>query len=238
MSVQVKKNTSVTGAIHIDKRQRGVNLKISSRAVNITSFLVAFSGMIYELSIAQILSATLGGTLLRYAITIGLFTASLGLSAFLYDSFLGKVFSATAFIRIQTWQAWIGLISIPFLILLKDSNIYLSHLPIVLIGFLSGLELPLLLAAGATNNKNYSLAFDYIGMFTATVIFPLVLLPSIGVICTMISASLLNALIALKYSNYSKLTISNVLLYLVSLIDVVALLNQEKIVEYASKNFI
>ena len=51
---------------------------------------------------------------------------------------------------------------------------------ISLIGFLSGIELPLLMDIFNNNNNSYSgliLALDFFGTFLGTILFPLILIP-------------------------------------------------------------
>ena len=46
-------------------------------------FILAYCSIVYELTMAQSLSAFLGDTVLRYSTTIGLYLASMGIGAFL-----------------------------------------------------------------------------------------------------------------------------------------------------------
>ena len=213
-------------------------MKISKTWINISSLLVAFSGMIYELGLAQILSATLGGTVLRYSVTIGLFTATLGLGALAFDFLISKFSFQILFPFFQKILAWIGFLSPLLLITIKSGPMILSHLPIIAIGFISGIELPLLMHASKQEDKNFVLAYDYIGMFVGTLLFPLFLLPHLGVISTLLLASAINALVGISYLKQKSLTFKNISIILVLILDVIALFNQERILVYASQLFI
>ncbi len=213
-------------------------MRLSKNAINISSFTVAFAGIIYELGLAQILSATLGGTVLRYAVTIGLFTATLGLGALAFEYFIKKSTFEKIFPVFQNILAWIGLCSPWFLIGTHSESLILNHLPIVMIGFLSGIELPLLMSVSKPEHKGLVLSFDYLGMFTGTLLFPVILLPKFGVISTMLLASALNAIIGISFLKKQSFELRNFPLILVLVIDGVALFNQERIIDYASRLFI
>lgn len=161
------------------------------------SFLLAFVGVVYELGFAQILSATLGNTYLRYATTIGLFTLTLGVASLLYDRYRFNLRKLQAGLFIA------GLLG-PFLIMGADPShlpdrFYwvaegISYLPIIVVGLISGFELPLLMDEIPGGQKSFVLAFDYFGMFLGTLIFPLLMLPRLGVNGSLWACATLNAL--------------------------------------------
>lgn len=161
------------------------------------SFLLAFVGVVYELSFAQMLSATLGNTALRYATTIGLFTLTLGVSSLLYDRW--KI----ALPYLQISLVVVGIAG-PWWIMATDPKNFpesfyfaaeiLSYLPIIAAGLISGFELPYLMDNVPTNRKSFILAWDYFGMFLGTLIFPLVLLPLWGVANSLYFCAVLNAI--------------------------------------------
>jgi spermidine synthase len=156
---------------------------------------LALVGVVYELGFAQILSATLGNTYLRYTTTIGLFTLTLGTASLLYDRYK---FSLS---HLQVALFAVGFAG-PFFIMGVDPARYddswnwlcqgLSYVPILLVGFISGFELPLLMDQDNEKAKSFTLAFDYFGMFAGTLIFPLFLLPTWGVNGSLWAAAVLN----------------------------------------------
>ena len=169
-------------------------MKIISRCA--LSTLLAFTGMSYELIYSQWLSAILGGTLFRYSITIGIFTFCLGLSAILFDQFEKRFFK---FLQLK----WINLAIVAIAIVsfgiyeiafyLSEQKIssyflmnFLLHVPIIFIALATGLELPILYHGLPEAEKIKILSFDYIGMFGATVLFPLLLLPYFGIKWTLL----------------------------------------------------
>ncbi|MBL7542421.1 MAG: hypothetical protein JNL11_01325 [Bdellovibrionaceae bacterium] len=210
----------------------------SQTTVNLASLIVAFASMVYELGLAQILSALLGGTSLRYAVTIGLFTATLGIGALTFDALKDRYPSEVMFPFFQNLLAWVGLLSPFFLIELKSEHWVLNHLPIIVIGFLSGIELPLLMNISSEKKRNLVLAYDYVGMFAATLFFPLILLPRVGVISTVLVATVLNAAIGLFFMKEQRFGFIKSALLVVLLLSILALINQESVLRYASQAFI
>ncbi|MCB9730187.1 MAG: hypothetical protein H6744_12840 [Deltaproteobacteria bacterium] len=184
------------------------------------TLVVAFCSMVYELLLAQTLSATMGNTNFRYNLTIGLYLASLGLGAFLFGR--RKRHDDTALlIDVELWLSLCGSTA-PVLVLAFDAAAHalcdatgasFSGLPIqlavhianhgliVIIGLLSGYELPLLMAIGAANDEtgpgHRVLITDYVGTLLAALSFPLWLLPTFGVFGVAALAGLLNVLTAL-----------------------------------------
>ena len=170
--------------------------------------LVAASSIIYELTLAQTLAAILGGTLTQYSITIGLYMASLGAGAFFFDSIKPNNHQKT-FIQVELLMTFLGITSIFIMIFLFKNNqlfpsnlqnltIYLVYLPVLIIGFISGYEIPLLFSIGKDIQlaENRILSADYVGMFIGTVVFPLFLLKSVGTLGSALVAALINGIIA------------------------------------------
>lgn len=170
------------------------------------SFGVAFSGLIYEFLLAYFLSLTLGGTFLRFAVTVGLFTLTLGAAALVFDLLPTRFKTKTYFLRLQFLIALVALLS-PLWIRIMDPLAHpawpsalvsiLCHLPVVAIGLLTGFELPFLFQKVEPVRQNAILACDYIGMFTASLLFPLLLFPYLGLFPTLYLTVSVNVLIAL-----------------------------------------
>ncbi len=193
--------------------------KISTAQVYFFTAIAAFCSIIYELLLAQCLAATLGGTFLRYSITIGLYLFSLGLGSlfvFWYSRFLtlGLLFYVELVLSV------LGLLA-PFWILFGDfifssffaieektnvSNIvqycflFYMHFMTIAIGFLSGIELPLLMEFGnRLENKSIAmnvLAIDFIFTCAGSVFFPLFIYAYFGLIQGAVITSTLNLFLA------------------------------------------
>jgi S-adenosylmethionine/arginine decarboxylase-like enzyme len=180
--------------------------------------IVAACSILYELLLAQTLATTMGNTALRYNTTIGLYIASMGLGALFYKKIIRKnIFEE--FVKIEMLLSVIGGIA-PILVLLSDyvfnkvanmsgqsffSNLIqvplftFNHSLIVAIGFLSGLELPLLIDMGKSFDKKKGssvLAFDYLGTLIGAILFPLVILPHLHIFTVGYIVSAMNVLTA------------------------------------------
>jgi spermidine synthase len=168
------------------------------------SLALAASGILYELALAQLLAVVVGGTLVQYSLTIGLFTLALGASSLAYPLLPAALRSARAFIGLQLATAVIGVASTFLLEELFRAGagfpawlLPLAYLPVFLVGLLTGLELPILLEARGARARSACLGADYAGMFLATLAFPLLLLPAGGPHLAAILAAALNAAVAL-----------------------------------------
>lgn len=172
--------------------------------------------MIYEFVLAQTMSAIIGGTVIQYSITIGLFMASLGFGA-MAVGFVSVKEKQLTLIRIEIFLALLGALAPIIVLKLHNLSLYVnpafetptvlsSYFIIILIGFLSGFELPLLIKIAADYNLKSRLILisDYIGMFLATLLFPIYLLVELGTFGTAWFASLLNAGVALYLIKSSK----------------------------------
>jgi len=166
--------------------------------------VVAACSIIYELLLAQTLSALLGDTVLRYSITIGTYLGALGLGAMLCER--SPVAPVQRLIRIELVLSGIGGLAVPtlyFLDALQRSTYFFgsetlagsawvpfafllaSHAVIIAIGLLSGFEVPLLLSIGERirrNSTNRVLGVDYLGALIGSVAFPLILVRQTGLL--------------------------------------------------------
>lgn len=179
-------------------------MKVSPLSLFSLSFLLALCSLSYELVLAQILSATLGGTAFRYSTVIGLFTLSLGFGSMSFSKLRTQNIedSLRVLFSVEILLTLIGFCSPLFLILLEPIRLaspvawlfeILFYLPVILIGFLSGLELPLLFSLAASDrNKFRILSADYIGMFCGSLAVPLVLYPFAGPFVASQTVALLN----------------------------------------------
>jgi spermidine synthase len=172
--------------------------------------------MVYEFALAQTLSLLLGQTTLRYPVTIGLYTAALGFGSLGFS----RVFKNTKsnlmkLIKIEVGIAVLSCLS--FILLFLCDYIFkldwfqsilpiesismqiLTHLLVLLIGFMAGAELPLLMAI-CEEKKILSairvLSGDYFGTLLAAVLFPLVLLPNLHLFSIIVLATFFNLLSA------------------------------------------
>lgn len=200
------------------------------KSLNMVYFLtiiVACCSILYEFLLAQSISTTMGNTALRYNLTIGLFIASMGFGALLYRKLISKDYFKE-FIKVELLLSLVGGVA-PVLVLIIDyffnhlakstgvsffSNwiqaplFTLNHFLIVAIGFLSGLELPLLMDMSKqfkATKGHLVLAFDYLGTLIGAILFPLLILPSLHIFTIGYVVSLINILVAFFVMNKMKI---------------------------------
>jgi hypothetical protein len=171
----------------------------------VMTIVVATCSMLYELVLAQALSSILGNTMMRYNLTIGLFIASMGIGALMYGKLLKGRLDLNL-IRVELALTIVGGLC-PILALFFDSLfkpfpfliLIATHFLIVAVGFISGLELPLLMDMGkkiSSTGDNKVLALDYIGTLLGAVLFPLFILPYFSIFTTAFIVALFNCLVA------------------------------------------
>jgi len=182
----------------------------------IITFFAAFCSIIYELLYSQLLSVLLGNTVLRYAMTIGLYLFSLGIGAFLFRLFPRKNL-AISFWSIETLLALIGPLGVFFIIWLNSAAfdlgmlrydrlvVMISHLPILVVGILAGIQIPFLAALAERDDerKNFFvevLGIDYYFGLAGAVLFGLVFYPELGLIRTVLLVGAINAAISIVFA--------------------------------------
>lgn len=165
--------------------------------------VIATCGLIYELLAGTLASYVLGDSVTQFSLVIGVYLFALGVGAWL--SRYIKRGLARAFIEVEFGVALLGGASAPLLFLgfgyLQWFQLLL-FLIVFAIGALVGLELPLLMRI-LKEHLDFSdlvsrvLAFDYIGALAASVLFPIFLVPKLGLVRTSLVFGLLNALVGL-----------------------------------------
>lgn len=176
----------------------------------VTTLFVAALSLLYELTLAQTLSALYGGTVLRYTVSVGIYIASLGIGALIYNR-LSPLNKYRNLIRAEIVLSILGMIG-PYFILWFDhiaanelgpiasyASLLISHLLLMSVGIFSGLELPALMEIyhdETGGDPSLILAADYIGSFLAPVTFPTLLIPHIDLFALSIGLGLLNLIIA------------------------------------------
>jgi spermidine synthase len=174
-----------------------------ARVLLTSVLIVATCGLVYELITATMASYLLGDSVTQFSLVIGVYLSAMGLGSYLSKFVRGPV--ADRFVQAQLVIAVVGGTSAPALFFgfaaLGSVRPLLFGILIV-VGTLVGLEIPLLmrmLARGTTLEDLVArvLAFDYIGALAASLLFPLVLLPTLGLVRTSLLFGLLNALVAL-----------------------------------------
>ena len=169
----------------------------------LTSILIiATCALIYELIIGSLSSYLLGDTVFQFSLTIGVFLTAMGIGSFL-SRLVGKDL-LLVFLLAEIAIALVGGVSAAALfgvfVFLRRSYLVILIAVIVLLGALIGLEIPLLTRiarryGSLRDTLANVLAFDYLGALVASLLFPLVFLPYLGVIKTSFLVGLLNLLV-------------------------------------------
>ncbi len=170
--------------------------------VYLTVFVIASCGLVYELVAGALASYLLGDSVTQFSLVIGVYLSSLGLGAFLSRFLVRGV--ARRFVDAEIAVALVGGLSAPALFFAFSSPRWFPPVfygIVVLIGTLVGLEIPLLMrllkdAVEFRHLVSQVLTFDYLGSLAASLLFPLVFLPRLGLTRTSVLFGLLNVAVA------------------------------------------
>jgi spermidine synthase len=165
--------------------------------------IIATCGLIYELLAGTLASYVLGDSITQFSLVIGVYLSALGAGAWL-SGFVKKHLAWT-FLEVELGVALLGGCSAPLLFFSFAAFDWFSvtlYGLVFAIGTLVGLELPLLMRI-LKEHLDFSdlvsrvLTFDYIGALAASVLFPIVFVPRLGLVRTSLLFGMLNALVAL-----------------------------------------
>src|SRR6476620_8593902 len=165
--------------------------------------IVATCGLIYELLAGTLASYVLGDSVTQFSLIIGIYLFAMGVGSWL-SRFIEKGL-ARRFVDIELAVAILGGFSAP-LVLLSFARV--SYFYVVLyfivfaIGVFVGLEIPLLLRILKDEVEfkdliSRVLAFDYVGALLASILFPILFIPKLGLVLTSLIFGMLNAGVAL-----------------------------------------
>src|SRR5215212_4267243 len=165
--------------------------------------VIATCGLVYELLAGTLASYVLGDSVTQFSLIIGIYLSALGAGAWL-SRFVEKDL-ALRFVEVELAVAVVGGASAPLLFL---SFAHLSFFQVVLyavvflIGVMVGLEIPLLMRI-LKDHLDFKelvarvLAFDYAGALIASLLFPIFLVPRLGLVRTSLLFGFLNASVGL-----------------------------------------
>ncbi len=166
-------------------------------------FVVGYCTIVYELLIGSISSYFIGDSIKQFSITIGLTMTSMGIGTLISRFFKKNLIYW--FILIELLIAIVGGLSVPILYFVYSIQFFyypIMCILIIIIGTLIGLEIPLLTRImeeyfQLRENISNVLSLDYLGAFLASLAFPFILLPLLGIFNTSLSTGLLNLLIGI-----------------------------------------
>jgi spermidine synthase len=169
------------------------------------TFVLAFCSIVYELLLGQTLSAFLGNTVLRYSVTIGLYMMSLGIGSMIAEGrFVRR--PVTSLLRVELLLTLVGGSSVVFLFFVNALGVpplvlsVIAHTLIIVIGILSGFEIPLMISLKnfeAENRDNAIIGVNYLGAFLGTMVFAFVLYPFVGLVPTAFMVAFMNAIVGI-----------------------------------------
>lgn len=169
----------------------------------ISVFVVATCGLIYELIAGTLASYLLGDSVTQFSTIIGVYLFSMGIGSWVSKYFEKNIISW--FIQLEILVGLVGGTSSTILFLVFESiasfRIILYSL-VGITGILVGLEIPLLMRILKDRYEFKELVskvftFDYIGALLASLVFPLLLIPYLGLVKTSYLVGILNVGVAL-----------------------------------------
>lgn len=167
----------------------------------LATFLVAVAGLVYELIAGTAASYLLGDSVTQFSLVIGIFLTAMGIGAWL--SRYVQV-AERGFVASQTGLGLIGGFSAPILFL---AFAYLGQIHLILfsvvvaVGVLAGVEIPLITRMlqdrkALEHVLSSVLAVDYAGALVAALLFPLLIVPQLGLLSASLVFGILNMLVA------------------------------------------
>jgi len=180
--------------------------------------VVAVCALVYELLCGTLASYLLGNAVVQFSLVLGTYLFAMGVGAWVSKRFEPR--AASRYVQAELALALVGGLSVPLLLAGVAAHVPLRpalYFVVFLVGALVGVELPLLvkiLRSGSENGGNdnerkreapasfgnvvaRALAYDYVGALAASVLFPLLLVPRLGLVRTSVVAGAVNAVVAL-----------------------------------------
>src|SRR6478609_2058427 len=207
-------------------------------------FVVATCGLIYELVSGTLASYLLGDSVTQFSTIIGVYLFSMGIGSY-FSKFLNRNLIGW-FIQIEILVGLVGGFSSAILFILfeqVESFRIVLYMLVGLTGIFVGLEIPLLMRILESRLPFKELVsrvftFDYIGALLASVIFPLVLIPHLGLLRTSIFFGMLNIgvalIVAIRFRREYNWSIYLINLSVVSLIALLlGFVYSQRIMDYA-----
>ena len=172
-------------------------------ALLVSVLLIAACGLVYELVAGAIASYLLGDSVTQFSTVIGTYLFAMGIGSGLSRFIVRGV--ASRFVLIELMVGLVGGYSSSLLFVAfgyTDAFRVVLYSLVLVIGVLVGLEIPLLMRIlrdrfDFKDVVAHVLTFDYLGALGASLLFPLVLVPHVGLIRAAILFGLLNAVVAL-----------------------------------------
>lgn len=172
-------------------------------AVFLTALLIAACGLIYQLVAGALASYLLGDSIMQFSTVIGTYLFAMGIGSWLSRYVQRGI--TVRFVWVELIVAIVGGFSSTLLFLAfayTDAFQVLLYALVIVIGTLGGLEIPLLMRI-LKDDFDFKdvvanvLTFDYLGALGASLLFPLVLVPVLGLVRAALFFGIVNALVGL-----------------------------------------
>ncbi|HZF66596.1 MAG TPA: polyamine aminopropyltransferase [Gemmatirosa sp.] len=172
-------------------------------ALFLTVLLIAACGLVYELVAGALASYLLGDSVLQFSTVIGTYLFAMGVGSWLSRHVTRGL--VARFVGVELLVAVVGGFSAPLLFLAfayTEAFRLALYLLVFVVGALVGLEIPLLMRILRTRFTFKDvvanvLTFDYLGALAASLVFPLLLVPRVGLVRSSLVFGVVNALVAL-----------------------------------------
>lgn len=169
----------------------------------VSVFLIASCGLVYELIAGTVASYLLGDSVFQFSTIIGSYLFAMGIGSYLSRFFTRGL--VARFIEIELLVGVAGGFSSSLLFLAfayTQGFRLLLYFVVVVVGVLVGLEIPLLMRILKERFEfgeliAHVLTFDYLGALAASLLFPVILAPKLGLVRSAILFGIVNAGVAL-----------------------------------------
>ncbi|HET9698852.1 MAG TPA: polyamine aminopropyltransferase [Terriglobales bacterium] len=173
----------------------------------ISVLLIAACGLIYELIAGTLASYLIGDSVFQFSTIIGCYLFAMGIGSAM-SRYISRGL-VQRFIWIELMVGLLGGFSSTLLFLAfayTHAFGLLMYVVVILLGILVGLEIPLLIRIikdrySFRDAVAHVLTFDYIGALAASLLFPILLVPRLGLVRSALLFGIINAAVAL-WSTY------------------------------------
>lgn len=207
---------------------------------------VAACSMIYELLLAQCMTILYGHATSQYSLTIGLFLFSLGMGTLAYPYFTKIFDKQRLFVNVEILLCAAGALTPTIVFTISaakfasfDIGYLFCHTWILLIGFLTGLEVPCLLDKGESleevdNNTFVILSCDFLGTFLGVILFVFFLYPYFGIVTTaaLVGAANAGAALFLWWDSDTKLQTQLVVIVGLSIVLISTMISSQHLTQF------
>lgn len=166
-------------------------------------FVISTCGLVYELVAGALASYLLGDSITQFSIIIGIYLSAMGVGSYLSRFIVRNI--VTVFIEVELLIGLVGGCSAAILFGVFELAVHFRPILFTLIavtGVLVGLEIPLIMRILRTRFEFKDLVskvftFDYVGALFASLLFPLVLVPHLGLIRSSFLFGIINVLVGI-----------------------------------------